>query len=100
MAQQDRYFSRVYHKVVDEFNGIWRDDTALATWLRLLILADKAWPSAAPLPRSVRPTALKKLTDAGLVELVGGDLYRIRGMDKERQKRRDQAAAAAAARWD
>lgn len=99
-ARSDRHYVRVYHDdLMRDYPGAWSDDTALATWLRLLVIADKMWPALAELPRSVRPRALRALVAAGLVELVGAHGYRIRGLDAERSQRRDAARNAAASRW-
>jgi hypothetical protein len=91
-------YSRLYHRFKREFPGIYADDAALASWIRLLMLADASWPMRPPLPRSVRATALRKLVEAGLV-VVEGDSYGIRGLDAERTRRRDAARTGAAKRW-
>lgn len=85
----DRKYSRVYHDAVEDprFAGIWSSDPSLALWVRLLVVADATWPSPAPVPRSAKPRPLAALVESGLVELVAGDNYRIRGLDAERTKR-------------
>jgi len=97
----DGPYSRVYWSIVDdpEFEGIFDDDAALALWLRLLLIADGAWPSSANLPRSAKARPLKALTDAGLVRLRPSGRFTIRGMDAERGKRQQSARNAAALRW-
>lgn len=82
-------YSRVYWSVADDpkFVGIYDDDAAFALWVRLLMTADALWPAPAPLPRSARVRPLTKLVDAGLIDLLTGDRYRVHGLDAERQRR-------------
>lgn len=91
-------YSRLYHRFPSEFEAVWKDDHALATWTRLLLLADASWPMRPPVPRSVRPKALAALVDAGLV-VVDGDCYTVRGLDAERTRRSDTGRNAVAVRW-
>lgn len=100
MTKVRRPYSRVYWEVIDDpkFAHVWDDDRALATWLRLLVAADMAWPASATLPRSSHAKSVAVLVDAGLVDRQAGDRYRIHGLDKERNARSEQAAGAANAR--
>ena len=91
-------YSRLYHRFSREFPEIYADDHALASWVRLLLVADASWPMRPPLPRSVRARALGCLVGAGLV-ILDGDAYTIRGLDAERTRRRDAARTGAAKRW-
>ena len=93
-------YSRVYHTVINDvrFADVIGDDAAMGTWIKLLVAADAAWPASAFLPRWVRPKPLSVLTRAGIVE-VSGDLYRIHGLDPERETRAVRASHAAAVRW-
>ncbi len=97
----DRKYSRVYHEAVDDpkFRDVWDDDARLALWVRLLVMADEAWPASATLPRSTRRAALAALVACKLVDLTSGDHYRIHGLDAERNARRNAAAYAAGLRW-
>lgn len=96
----DGLFVRVYHEdLIANYTEIWDDDRALATWLRLLVIADKLWPSPAELPRGISRASLDKLVSAGLVQLVKPYRFRLRGLDAQRQRQRDSAKAAADARW-
>lgn len=97
----ERKYSRVYHEAVGDprFATVWPSDPNLALWLRLLVLADGSWPAPAPIPRSARKAPLAALVEAGLVELVPGDLYLIHGMKAERSRRSAHAAYAAGMRW-
>jgi len=94
-------YSRVYWRIVDDdrFSTIYGDDRHLAAWLRLLIAADQAWPASANLPASARPASVQALVDVGLVELRAKGIFRIHGLDAERSRRQDAAAAGASARW-
>lgn len=94
-------YSRVYWSVIDdpEFESVYEDDAAFALWVRLLLIADQAWPSSAHMPRTAKARALARLTDAGLVRVASGGRYTIRGMDKERGLRQQSARNAAALRW-
>lgn len=97
-----RPYSRVYWSVVDDpmFEVIYDDDAAFATWLRLLLLADGTYPAPAPIPGTTRRKPLDKLVEAGLVELMPGRRYRVRGLTAERERRSQTASASARLRWD
>lgn len=96
----DRRYVRVYDDDLRrDYPQVWHDDRALATWLRLLSIADKMWPTVPELPRAVRPAPLSMLVDCGLVELMPAHCYRIRGHDAERNARSNAARNAAASRW-
>lgn len=101
MPRTDDPYSRVYWRAVDDpkFAEVWWDDQTLATWLRLLVIADQAWPASAALYDGVSRRALKRLTDSGLVVLERRS-YRIKGLDREREKRSGAARAAVAQRLD
>jgi hypothetical protein len=94
MTQRNPYV-KVYYSIVDDerFAGVYKDDRALATWLRLLISADASWPASAPIPRWCKPVSLQKLVSSGLVE-VQADHYRIHGLDAERDGRHKQVTEA------
>ena len=94
-------YSRVYWRIRadNRFVGIYTDNHHLATWLRLLIAADAVWPAPADLPRSARQASVTALESAGLIELLPGDLFRVHGLDAERERRASAGKAGAAARW-
>lgn len=98
---RDNAYCRVYHSIVDDdkFAEVFDNDAALATWLRLLITADQAWPASAPLPASARRRAVDLLSRVELVDLLPGSRYRIHGLDAERNRRADSARKGAAVRW-
>jgi len=81
-------YSRVYWSIIDDdrFAVVYDDDAALSAWLRLLLIADQAWPASAHLPIGIKAAALSKLVETGLV-VVTGSRYRIHGLDAERERR-------------
>lgn len=89
----ERPYSRVYWEVRsdDRFVGIYTDNHHLSTWLRLLIGADMAWPAPADIPAGARRSSVKALCDAGLIEVLPGHLYRVHGLDRERNERSQKA---------
>jgi hypothetical protein len=95
----DRPYSRVYHSIADDpmFAEVYRDRDALGAWLQMLLIADAMYPTSAPLPRSNR--AVTRLIDAGLVVVLPGNRYTIRGLKAERERRSASARNAAAVRW-
>ena len=83
-------YSRVYWSVMDDpkFDGIRSDVRLFGSWSLLLVVADMAYPAPAFVPRTVPKSALAKLSSAGLVDLLEGHLYRIRGLTAERERRK------------
>lgn len=82
-------YVRVYYSVVDDerFVTIIDNEAYFGTWTRLLMSADGVWPASADIPRWVKPEALQALVDAGIIDLVAGDRFRLHGLDKERERR-------------
>jgi hypothetical protein len=70
-----------------KFRDVYHDDHYFATYVRLLMIAEDAWPASAHLPYGVHRRALQKLADVGLIETSTGGLYRICGLDAERARR-------------
>jgi hypothetical protein len=101
MAKTPDPYSRVYWHIVDDerFADIYGTDAHLAAWLRLLLIADQAWPASAQVPASVRRRSLAALVSCGLVESRPGGIYRVHGLDAERMRRSSVGDAGAAARW-
>lgn len=91
-------YSRLYHKFSREFPTVYADDAALASWVRLLLVADASWPMRPPVPRSVKARPLAVLVKLGLV-ILDGDNYTVLGLDAERTRRRESARIGAAQRW-
>jgi hypothetical protein len=89
-------FVLVFHEdMMANHAPIWDDDKALATWIRLLALADKIWPSPAELPRGASKSAVDRLIGAGLIEADGPHRFRIPSLDKKRDAARNAASNAA-----
>lgn len=86
-------YSRIYHSIVDDpkFAAVYDDDRRLATWLRLLIVAEQAHPASAYIPEGTNRGALTALVDCGLVDIGTGRRFRIHGLDAERTRRGDAA---------
>src|SRR3990167_5297718 len=98
--QRDPYV-RVYYRIIDDpkFEGVYDDDACLATWLRLLLVADGTYPAPAPIPYGIRRKPLDLLVARGIVDLVSGSRFRIHGLTSEREGRSDRARDAALQRW-
>jgi hypothetical protein len=94
-------YSRVYWEVQSDpkFDGIREDMRLMGSWLTLLLVADQAWPAPAYPPPIVPKAALRALVEAGLVDMLTGGRFRVRGLEAERTKRSDKASNAAAVRW-
>jgi hypothetical protein len=86
-------YTRVYHSIVDDpkFSDVYDNDRRLATWLRLLIVAEQAYPASAYIPAGTNRTAVLALVECGLVDLGTGSRFRIHGLDAERTRRADAA---------
>ena len=97
----DRPYVRVYHGIVDDpkFATIYDDDRRLATWLRLLIVAEQAYPASAYIPAGTHRASVTALVDAGLIDLGTGSRFRVHGLASERAMRSHSARIAAAVRW-
>ena len=83
-------YSRVYWTIRNDarLREIYPNNGHLATWLRLLIAADMAWPAPADLPSSVNKRSLSTLVEAGVIELHDGGLFTFHGLDTERGRRK------------
>ena len=99
MSERQPY-SRVYWTVRadDRLATIYGNNDHLATWLRLLLAADMAWPAPADVPGSARRQSLAALEGAGIIELLPGGLFRFHGLDTERGRRAEAARASSAHR--
>jgi hypothetical protein len=94
-------YSRVYWSIRTDpkFEQIYGDDRHLATWLRLLIAADATWPAPADVPASARKLSVAALVEAKLIDLLPSGMFKVRGLDAERGRRRDAARDSADARY-
>ncbi len=94
-----RKYVRVYYDLEREYGPVFQDDTCLATWLRLLMIAEDRWPNVAEIPRSARTSSVRRLIEAGLVIAVPPYGFRILGLDAERTRRSNAGRNAAGIRW-
>jgi hypothetical protein len=94
----DDPYSRIYHRLMREYPSVWSSDAQLATYVRLLITAEKYWPDRPSLPRYLT-RAVRALVDADLIRVESDYTYRVRGLDAERNRRRSAASSAASRRW-
>ena len=92
MANTNPY-SRVYWSVIDDarFEGIYTDDRHFSTWVRLLMIADGAFPAPASVPRAARTASVRALADRGIIDLLPGGLFRVHGMNGERERRAEHS---------
>jgi len=92
MAERAAY-SRVYWSIIDDpkFDTVYSRDENLACWLRLLLIADQAWPASGQLPTSARVRPLAALVAAKLIDRLPNDRFRVHGLDAERNRRRQDA---------
>lgn len=97
----DGKYSRLYWEVVDDdrFVGIYDNDHHFATYIRLLLIADGAWPASGHLPLGVRRASTEALSDCGLIELLPSGRFRVHGLDSERNARASSARIGAGVRW-
>jgi len=94
-----RTYCRVYHQIVDDpkFRRVYHDDAALATWLRMLLVADAMYPASAPMPEITDAVTL--LLRVKLIQRRPGNRYIVTGLEREREMRSESARNAAAVRW-
>jgi len=103
---EGRFVPVYYEDLETNFPEVWRDARSFWTWARMAAQADRLWPDRPEVPAWPTKTVLKRLVELGLVVLVDGGRYTVRGLDKKRQEeleRRtlasDSARNAAASRW-
>jgi hypothetical protein len=85
-------YSRVYWEIADDpkFATVFDSDPNLAAWLRLLLIADQAYPSSGHVPANCRKASLLALEDAGLITR-SGSRFRLKGLEAERERRKAAA---------
>lgn len=100
MTRDDRRYARFYFpEFIRDYEEIYRNDAALSTWMRLLVIAEQMWPMAGFMPLGVSRRGLKMLVDAGLVTVT--DLtFSIKGQQEERERRQESARQSATLRWN
>jgi hypothetical protein len=86
-------YSRVYWSVFDDdrFATIRGDLRHFGAWTVMLLVADMAYPSSAFVPPIVPRRSLAALVDAGLIESQAGGMFRVHGLQAERERRADAA---------
>ena len=96
-----REYVRVYQDVVDDEKFAGMDLQAFGGWLRLLMIADAAWPASAflPGPAVVPDDVVDDLASRAIVDLLPGHRFRIHGLDRERETRKTASSKASEARW-
>lgn len=100
MTREQRRFVRVYYvDLKRDYPTVYYSPTALSTWVRLLVGADEAWPSTPELPAAVRRADLDALQGCGLVSVLPGRTYNLKGYVTERGERQEKARNAAVARY-
>ena len=92
-------YARLYHSLVEDpmFERVYENDHALATWVRMLLLADAMYPTSAPMPH--RNPSVRLLIEVGLVVEKPANRYSVRGLKAERERRSDIGRNAAAVRY-
>lgn len=101
VSRVERPFVRIYYVDLQrDYRQILYDPTAFSTYVRLLILADQAWPAMPVLPKAVRRADLAMLTTCGLIATDELGIYTVKGYHKERAERAKKAADAVAQRVD
>lgn len=101
MSRAQRPFVRIYYVDLQrDYHAVLYDPTALATYTRLLIIADQAWPAKPVLPKAVRQADLKMLAVGDLVTVGEHDTYTIKGYHKDRAARAKVARDAVGKRKD
>jgi hypothetical protein len=85
-------YSRVYWEIVDDpkFATIFDSDANLAAWLRLLLIADQAYPASGAVPANCRKASLVALEEADLITR-SGSRFRLKGLEAERERRKAAA---------
>lgn len=100
MTRASRPFARFYYRDFQrDYPDVYADDAAFAAWMRLLVLAETAWPAPPELPRSLRRKALEVLVSHGLIAIGPRHTYAVRGYQIERSKRQESAQKGATNRW-
>ena len=100
MSREQRRFVRVYYvDLKRDYPTVYYSPTGLSTWLRLLVASDESWPSTPELPAAVRRTDLELLRTSGLVTVLPGRRFTLKGYVAERGDRQEKARKAAGARY-
>src|SRR5207244_3974694 len=91
-------YSRLYHAVRDEFPTVYESDVQLATFVRMLMQADKYYPQMAPMPPR-RPPVQALIRHSLVIPSDDMRSFTIRGLQAERERRSAPGRHAASVRW-
>lgn len=88
MSDDQGSYARIYITVRDDakFVDVYPDDHHWATYTRLLMIAEDAWPASGHLPYGVNRRSLDRLANNGVIEVRGG-MFKVVGLDAERARR-------------
>jgi hypothetical protein len=83
-------YSRVYWSINEDekFDGIRDEPKLVGAWLLMLIAADQAYPSPAYLLPQVTRASVARLAEAGIIDILDGHRFRVRGLQAEREMRK------------
>lgn len=95
-------YVRLYYTLASDakFDEVYSNDLLLATYVRLLIAADQAYPAPATLPYGCKPKVVYRLAELGIIQFINRVSFRIAALQKERDYRSGLGRAAAQRRWD
>lgn len=83
-----RRFARVYFDDLErDHPDLFYHRTALGTWLRLLILSEKAWPIMPELPRAASRSDLAFIKSLDMIEYLPNHRFVLRGWVVDREAR-------------
>lgn len=100
MTRVDRDYVRIYYVDLErDYPEVWFDPTCLSTFVRLLALADRAWPSSPLMPPAMRRADLALMESVGLLVRLSHHRYTLKGYADEREKRQAAARKGTDARW-
>lgn len=98
MPDEPNPYSRLYHRFITEYPDVYADKPLFGAWASLLMIADGSFPSPAPLPRWVTDAEVDRLVEAGLLTVMPGDTFSIRGLPAERARRAGAAVLGGVSR--
>jgi hypothetical protein len=91
-------YSRIYHALMDEFPTVYDSDSQLATFVRLLLTADKYYPQHPPMPPRT-PTVQALIRHSLIVPSEDHRSFTVKGLEAERERRSAPGKHAASVRW-
>jgi hypothetical protein len=101
VSRARRRFARVYYDELErDYPQLYYSADLGWSWLRLLVLCEKAWPSLPELPRWLRIKDYRRLVELGALIPEAQHRFTIKGWVKEREDRATKAREAVASRND